>query len=64
MAAAWGQGRVRGVTGSAQDLEIVVISTVIAKLGVKRVSFQHGKLEKRSETGQVSPVCTHTDTDI
>lgn len=48
----------------APDLEIVVISTVIAKLGLKRVSFQHGKFEKRSETGQVSSVCIYTDTDI
>lgn len=64
MAATWGQGRVRGVTGSFDDLEIVLIPTVIAKRGLKRVSFQRVKLEKGQRLGKVSSVYMYIDTDI
>lgn len=52
------------MTGSVQDLKIVVMLAVIAKRGHWFEKDQKLKLERRSETGQVSSVCIDIDVDV
>lgn len=61
-----GDGEERSQGGRVQDLKIVVTAAVMAKevVGLKRISFQHVKLEeKSSETGQVT-WCMYSDVDV
>lgn len=59
-----GKSGVRGVPGSVQDLEVVVVSPVMAKRGWRRVSSQHVKLEERLEIGPVASLRMCVDGDI
>lgn len=60
-----GDGEERSQGGRAQDLKIVVTAAVMAKevVALKGISFQHVKLEKSSETGQVT-WCMYSDVDV
>lgn len=54
-----GEERNQGGRVSVQELNIVITTIVMAEevTGLERISFQHVKLEKSSESGQVSS-CT------
>lgn len=55
-----GEERNQGGRVSVQELNIVMITTIVMAeevTGLERISFQHVKLEKSSESGQVSS-CT------
>lgn len=54
-----GEERSQGGRVSVKDLNTVAEEVI----GLKRISFQHVKLEKSSETGQASS-CTYTDVDV